>query len=256
MKQGRIQLEMDDGEQSQNSVLEPLMRIPSDAADMVHSYQLEQLERLQNGQYLDWATAGIVSGFWDGLETRAQTMLDNPTLYNIGNWLTLGLFDVIKGALFPEEPLSLQHWLDSAGLAATTYGGYKTSGMVRSYYGNKKYLGSNEINGGKVNVSIAQYGDDFGKMGVYVEKPDIKIDWNQYAEHGMERMNQRGLSHEFVESIIQNGKVLSQNSGSKFAYVTKEGVVILSKEGKLITTWGSAQFDDSMLEIISKLFEE
>ena len=79
---------------------------------------------------------------------------------------------------------------------------------------------------------------------------------DRYAEHGMERMNQRGLSHEFVESIIQNGKVLSQNSGSKFAYVTKEGVVILSKEGKLITTWGSAQFDDSMLEIISKLFEE
>ncbi|MBC8559284.1 DUF4258 domain-containing protein [Clostridiaceae bacterium NSJ-33] len=88
-------------------------------------------------------------------------------------------------------------------------------------------------------------------MGIYVEKPDIKIDWNQYAEHGMERMNQRGLSHEFVESFIQNGKVLSQNSGSKFAYVTK-----VSKEGKLITTWGSAQFDDSMLEIISKLFEE
>ena len=142
MKQDRIQLGMDAGERSQNSVLEPLMRIPSDAADMVHSSQLAQLARLQNGQYLDWITAGIVSGFWDGLETRAQTMLDNPTLYNIGNWLTLGLFDVIKGALFPEEPLSLQHWLDSAGLAATAYGAYKAPDMVNSYYKGKRVVES------------------------------------------------------------------------------------------------------------------
>ena len=142
MKQDRIQLGMDAGERSQNSVLEPLMRIPSDAADMVHSFQLAQLARLQNGQYLDWITAGIVSGFWDGLETRAQTMLDNPTLYNIGNWLTLGLFDVIKGALFPEEPLSLQHWLDSAGLAATAYGGYKTYQQVKPLYSEKGKRGS------------------------------------------------------------------------------------------------------------------
>ena len=37
------------------------------------------------------------------------------------------------------------------------------------------------------------YGDNFGKMGTYVENPNIKVDWSQYAEHGLERMQQRGM---------------------------------------------------------------
>ena len=46
------------------------------------------------------------------------------------------------------------------------------------------------------------------------------------------------------------------NDGNKFAYITQEGVAIVSKEGKLITAWSSADFDSSMLEIISRLFGE
>lgn len=46
------------------------------------------------------------------------------------------------------------------------------------------------------------------------------------------------------------------NDGNKFAYITQEGVAIVSKEGKLITAWSSAGFDSSMLEIISRLFGE
>ena len=78
--------------------------------------------------------------------------------------------------------------------------------------------------------TLAKYGDDFGKMGTYVENPNIKVDWTQYAEHAAERMQQRGM--------------------------TQEGVAIVSKEGKLITAWSSADFDSSMLEIVSKLFGE
>lgn len=104
--------------------------------------------------------------------------------------------------------------------------------------------------------TLAQYGDDFGKMGTYVENPNIKVDWTQYAEHAAERMQQRGMTQEIVNNIVENGKVLSQNNGNKFAYITQEGVAIVSKEGKLITAWSSADFDSSMLEIISKLFGE
>ena len=104
--------------------------------------------------------------------------------------------------------------------------------------------------------TLAQYGDDFGKMGTYVENPNIKVDWTQYIEHAAERMQQRGMTQEIVNNIVENGKVLSQNNGNKFAYITQEGVAIVSKEGKLITAWSSADFDSSMLEIISKLFGE
>jgi len=109
--------------------------------------------------------------------------------------------------------------------------------------------------GSKGGTSIlAQYGDDFGKMGTYVANPNIKVDWTQYAEHAAERMQQRGMTQEIVNNIVKNGKVLSQNNGNKFAYITQEGVAIVSKEGKLITAWSSEDFDSSMLEIISKLF--
>ena len=109
--------------------------------------------------------------------------------------------------------------------------------------------------GSKGGTSIlAQYGDDFGKMVTYVANPNIKVDWTQYAEHAAERMQQRGMTQEMVNNIVKNGKVLSQNNGNKFAYITQEGVAIVSKEGKLITAWSSEDFDSSMLEIISKLF--
>ena len=62
------------------------------------------------------------------------------------------------------------------------------------------------------------------------------------------------MKQEMVNNIVKNGKVLSQNNGNKFAYITQEGVAIVSKEGKLITAWSSEDFDSSMLEIISKLF--
>ena len=113
----------------------------------------------------------------------------------------------------------------------------------------------NVVGGAKAGTSIlVHYGDDFGKMGTYVENPGIVVDWEQYAAHGVERMQQRGMTREIVDRIVENGKVLSQNNGSRFAYITNEGVVIVSKEGRLITAWSNMDFDSNMLEIIEKLF--
>lgn len=122
----------------------------------------------------------------------------------------------------------------------------------------KVAMGADDAAGGVEGSTstLAQYGNDFGKMGTYVENPNIKVDWTQYAEHAAERMQQRGMTQEMVNYIVENGKVLSQNNGNKFAYITQEGVLIISKEGKLITAWSNADFDSSMLEIINKLFGE
>ena len=61
--------------------------------------------------FLDWLTMGALS---DNAR-RGQIAKDDPTLYNIGNWLTMGTFDMVKGAVKPEKPFSLEHWLDSLG---------------------------------------------------------------------------------------------------------------------------------------------
>ena len=45
--------------------------------------------------------------------TRADNAWNNTSFYNVGNYLTCGLFDTIKGAIAPEKPLSFQHWADS-----------------------------------------------------------------------------------------------------------------------------------------------
>ena len=124
--------------------------------------------------------------------------------------------------------------------------------------GSGKYV-DEIIDGGSKSgktTGLAQYGHDFGKMGTYVDNPNIKVDWSQYAEHGFKRMQQRGMTQEMVDQIVANGKVLSQNNGSKFAFITQDGVAVVSRDGKLITTWSSEYYDSAMQEIIIKLFGE
>ncbi len=38
--------------------------------------------------------------------------------------VTVGSLDVLNGAINPEKPLSLQHWMDSFAVASFIYGGY------------------------------------------------------------------------------------------------------------------------------------
>ena len=104
------------------------------------------------------------------------------------------------------------------------------------------------------STPTAQYGDTFGKMGTYVEHPGTKVDWSQLATHGPDQMMNRGLSKEMVERIVENGKALSQAGGAKHAFVTQEGVVVLSREGKIVTCWAAKDFNEPMKKVIEALF--
>ena len=107
----------------------PLLRIPEDAGKLLREFWDAQAERTQNIKgplsFLDWLTLGIPRGIWEGMEKRGQDMRDAPGAYSIGNWLTMGLLDTAKGALAPDEPLSLEHWLDSAAVAGAAAGAYE-----------------------------------------------------------------------------------------------------------------------------------
>ena len=69
-------------------------------------------------------------------------------------------------------------------------------------------------------------------------------------------MNQRGITSAMIEDFVNKGKVLSQDNGNRFAYITKDGVAVVSKDGKLITAWTSANFDSNMSKIVKSLFGE
>lgn len=47
-------------------------------------------------------------------------------------------------------------------------------------------------------------------MGTYVENPNIKVNWTQYAEHAAERMQQRGMTQELVNNIVENGEIVER----------------------------------------------
>lgn len=78
------------------------------------------------------ATFGIVSGTWRGIVDRHEEMVANPNLYNIVNAFTGGFLDTLKGAVTPEEPWSLEHWLDILGTVLTVYAAYQTAVNVKN----------------------------------------------------------------------------------------------------------------------------
>ena len=64
-------------------------------------------------------------------------MSGNASFYDYINWLSLGFADTVKGAVMPEEPLSLQHWVDSANVIGTACFFYKAS-QFRNIYKTPK----------------------------------------------------------------------------------------------------------------------
>ena len=105
-----------------------LLQIPTEAKALLNGFVSAQQERIGRGTlggFLDWLTMGTISGFYDGLKTRTGAVFENPSLYNITNWLTLGTADTVKGAVAPEKPLSLEHWLDSIGVVSIALGAYE-----------------------------------------------------------------------------------------------------------------------------------
>ena len=66
----------------------------------------------------------MVSGFVDGLAERNEKLWEQPSAYNLLNWATLGMADMVKSAIDPEEPLSLEHWLNSLGVVSVLYASY------------------------------------------------------------------------------------------------------------------------------------
>ncbi|MDO4271164.1 MAG: hypothetical protein Q4C72_09625 [Eubacteriales bacterium] len=108
---------------------DPLLRIPSDALSMLNGFVAAQQERLGQGTvlgFLDWLTMGFVSGFAEGASNRFDALREQPSAYKFVNWLTLGAADMVKGAVNPDEPLSLEHWLNAIGIVSIAYGLYQS----------------------------------------------------------------------------------------------------------------------------------
>lgn len=90
-------------------------------------------------------------------------------------------------------------------------------------------------------------------MGTLVENPSINVNWDAYAEHGLDRMAQRGVTKEMVDSWVSNGKALQQGA-NKYLFVTEDGATVVTTDGKLVTTYSSQYFDENMKNIVNQLY--
>lgn len=102
-----------------------------------------------------------------------------------------------------------------------------------------------------------QNGDELGKLGTVVDDPKIKPNWETTANqgHAIERIAERGVTPEMATSWANKPDlVLSQASGQKIMYLSKDGVVVIATDtGRVMTAYSSANFDANILEILKNL---
>ena len=115
-------------------------------------------------RFLDWLTLGVISAN----QNRGEVLLEEPNLYNAVNWLTMGAADTVSGAIAPEEPLSLQHWMDSYATVMLGYGAWKSG---KAADGTKVVTDVEKNEYTVVNVSTAEEAMDHSqKSGQRNEK--------------------------------------------------------------------------------------
>jgi hypothetical protein len=90
-------------------------------------------------------------------------------------------------------------------------------------------------------------GQNFGKLGTVVEKPAIKIE--NVNKHYVNQKITRDVSSNVVKNTIDNPKVVLEQANG-YLYLTDTTAVVISKTGKLITTYGKNNFDDSIINVL------
>ncbi|WP_338948473.1 hemagglutinin repeat-containing protein [Fusobacterium nucleatum] len=192
--------------------------------DLIYKYGPVVYNFLSNPQNYEWA----------------QVLIDNPELYASKD-------AIIK---YIEEAKDKGEKLEEAREGQKQDEG---SGSSQSPDPNKNKP-DKDFN--KVNLEeTVKVGEKFEKLGTYVgnNHPELKVDWSTTSRHALQRMAERNVSKLDVEYYIANGKVLEQ-SGGRFAFITEKGMAVLSEKGVLITTYSSEYYDETMKEVVSKLF--
>ncbi|MCT4583780.1 MAG: DUF4258 domain-containing protein [Peptostreptococcaceae bacterium] len=194
---------------------------------------IEENEELSNGRKsrLIWDLADVAMFGWS-----LADLVKEPSWGNFG-WVVLD-----AAALIPGLPSG--SYTRRGGKLVLNEAGEK---FLKSSEGKK--LIANSIKATKV----AKVGDKIKDLGKLVKHPGITVDWSKVTKHGLERMSERNVTKSMVETFVKNGKAIKQSS-SKYLFLTKEGAAVLSKEGKLITTYTKNEFKDHVKKAIKVLY--
>ncbi|MGH6811919.1 MAG: hypothetical protein ACREDM_06065 [Methylocella sp.] len=91
-------------------------------------------------------------------------------------------------------------------------------------------------------------GQDFGKLGVGVEKPELDLDG--FRRHGSIRSEGRGVSVEEMQNTVSDPLIVLKQSQGQYLYLSDNAVVVLNPSGEVITTYPASKFDATIKEIL------
>jgi hypothetical protein len=82
-----------------------------------------------------------------------------------------------------------------------------------------------------------------------VENPGVKI--TRFSGYSVNQAITRGVTTDVIQNTVKNPvAVLSQRGGESFAYVSNEAVVVISKAGEIITSYGKSNFDSIVQQVL------
>ncbi|MCK4261414.1 MAG: hypothetical protein KAX49_20765, partial [Halanaerobiales bacterium] len=122
--------------------------------------------------FFNYCTIGILDATWSGAKERASKMTDSP--YDFVNWLSFDTVGIFKGALFPEERFSADHWMNSIGAA-----GMLISGMDLL----NRSAGSGLLDDGFINKAMKEVDEvveGAGEADFYVTPEGLALNPEQY----------------------------------------------------------------------------
>jgi hypothetical protein len=94
-------------------------------------------------------------------------------------------------------------------------------------------------------------GQDFGKLGVGIEKPNLSI--SRLSDHGEFRAQTRGVPVDDLQSTAENPLLVLRQSSGRFFYLSDKAVVVLDREGSVVTTYPASKFDTTIRTILDQI---
>jgi RHS repeat-associated protein len=113
------------------------------------------------------------------------------------------------------------------------------------------------ITGGLLGVAVkatqlaaagVAVGTNFGALGTAVANPGLKI--TSFTPYAANRAALRAVSAPAMLNTVRSPAVVLQRSGGQYLYLSNQAAVVLSPSGRVITTYGKADFDSVILNIL------
>ena len=100
----------------------------------------------------------------------------------------------------------------------------------------------------KIGQSGNFVGKVFGKLGQVVNNPGLKV--GEMTSHAITRAASRGVSEELLKLTVEKPLVVLKQSAGQFLCITKNAAVAVTQEGKILTAYSRAFFDEAILGIL------